>query len=56
MHDPIVEEVRKVRKDIDKEFSSNPEEYYLHLQKLQKKLKNRLVKKSPKPALKKKAG
>ena len=47
--DPIVEEVREIRHQIDKECGQDPEKYYQHFQKLQKKLQKRLVRRMPKP-------
>ena len=41
--DPIIEEVRKVRKEIAKEYLDFPEAYFLHLQEIQKKFKKGLV-------------
>jgi len=38
--DPIVKEVRDIRHQIDKEYGQDPEEYYQHLQRLQKNLLN----------------
>ncbi|MFH1672815.1 MAG: hypothetical protein ABIF87_05255 [Pseudomonadota bacterium] len=47
--DPIVKEVRDIRHQIDKEYGQDPEEYYQHLQRLQKKLAKRLVCRQPNP-------
>jgi len=47
--DPIVKEVREVRHQIDKECGHDPERYYQHFQKLQKKFKKRLVRREPNP-------
>jgi len=47
--DPIVKEVRETRHQIDKECGHDPERYYQHFQKLQKKLEKRLVRREPNP-------
>ena len=47
--DPIVREVREIRHQIDQECGQDPEKYYQHLQKLQKKLAKRLVCRQPNP-------
>lgn len=47
--DPIVREVREIRHQIDKECGQDPEKYYQHFQKLQKKMAKRLVRRQPNP-------
>ena len=47
--DPIVREVREIRHQIDKECGQDPEKYYQHFQRLQKKLHKRLVRRQPNP-------
>ncbi len=56
--DPIVKEVREIRHQIDKECGQDPEKYYQHLQRLQKKLAKRLVccQPNPLPVSKQKTG
>jgi hypothetical protein len=56
--DPIVKEVREIRHQTDKEYGQDPEKYYQHFQKLQKKFKKRLVRRAPTPlpVLKKRIG
>jgi len=49
--DPIVKEVREIRNQIDKECGHDPERYYQHFQKLQKKLQKRLVRRETIPLL-----
>ena len=46
--DPIVEEVRKARKQIEKEFGSDTDAFLQHIYDQQKKAKSRLVSRSPK--------
>jgi hypothetical protein len=46
--DPIVEEVRKARKQIEKEFGSDTDALLQHIYDQQKKVKSRLVSRSPK--------
>ncbi len=46
--DPIVKEVRKVRKEIEEEYRGDPDRYYEHLKEVQKQYRGRLVRRSPK--------
>ncbi len=41
--DPVVEEVRKVRRKIESELGDNPRDIYQHYVKLQNKYSSRLV-------------
>ncbi|MBI4690860.1 MAG: hypothetical protein HY754_11455 [Nitrospirae bacterium] len=50
--DPIIKEIRKVRREIEAECQNDPGKYYEHIQKLQESYKDRLVRHKPKPALK----
>jgi hypothetical protein len=50
--DPIVEEVRQVRRQIEAEHGRDPQAYYEHLLRLQENWKERLVRRRPVPALK----
>ncbi len=47
--DPIVEQVRQVRKHIEDETQQDPELFYQHLKKVQEPLSHRLVCRQPKP-------
>ena len=49
--DPIVEEVRKVRREIEAECGNDGRKYYAHLIELQRKYADRLVKHGSMPAL-----
>ncbi len=50
MKDPVVEEVRKVRHQIDAEYP-DMKRYFEHLHELEKKYAHRLVRRSPQAAL-----
>jgi len=52
MKDPIVQEIRKVRHDIEAACQNDPQKYYEHLIEIQKKYPDRLASFKPKPALK----
>ncbi|MBL7177225.1 MAG: hypothetical protein ISS66_15485 [Desulfobacteraceae bacterium] len=58
INDPIVQEVRNIRHQIEKECHQDPEKYYQHLKSLQEKLSERLVcrKPNPLPVAKQKTG
>lgn len=47
--DPIVEEVRAIRDQIERETQRDPELYYQRLRILQEKFSGRLVCRQPKP-------
>lgn len=49
--DPIVEEVRRVRRGIEAACGNDPQRYYEHVTELQKKYADRLVRLGPKPTL-----
>ncbi len=51
MNDPIIDEIRKIRRDIELECGNDAEKYFHYFQNVQKKYKN-LVRRSPKPRLK----
>ena len=51
--DPIIEELRKIRSEIEKECNDDPEQYYRHILEFQKNLKGDLVRRKPKPAIQK---
>jgi hypothetical protein len=42
-HDPIIRELRKIRKEIEEECQKKGESYYDHLLKVQEQYKDRLV-------------
>ena len=47
--DPIVEQVRQVRKQIEKENQQDPEFFYQYLKRIQERFSDRLVCREPKP-------
>ena len=49
--EPILKEIRRIRHEIEAESQNDPQKYYEHIQQLQKKYSNRLVRFKPKPAL-----
>ena len=51
VRDPIVEEIRKIRRDIEQECKQDSEAYFAHLLDIQQKYADRLVCRRPKPAL-----
>ncbi len=51
VNDPMVEEVRKVRKAIEAACDNDPVKYDEHLRQLELKYADRLVSRKPKPAL-----
>ncbi len=53
-NDPIIDEIRKIRRDIEAECGNDAEEYFNYFQNIQKKYKN-LVRRKPKPKLQLKA-
>ncbi len=50
--EPILKEIRRIRHEIEAECQNDPQKYYEHIQQVQKKYSNRLVRFKPKPALK----
>jgi len=50
--DPIIKEIREIRRKIEAECQNDFEKYYEHLQQLQRNYSDRLVRRKPKPALK----
>jgi hypothetical protein len=54
IRDPIVEEVRRTRYQISSKYRTH-EEYCRHLRSIQKKYAGRLVRRRPRPALRRKA-
>ena len=53
LHDPIIEEVRQIRHKIEAECENDGKKYFEHIQQVQEKYQDRLVRRGPKPALKK---
>jgi len=51
--DPILDEVRKARREIEKECQDDPKVYYEHLLENQEKLRDRLVRRQPRRVHKK---
>lgn len=49
MKDPIVEEIRRYRRQIEEECGGDADAYYKHLLKVQEKYKDRLVSLKPVP-------
>ena len=47
--DPIVEQVRQIRREIEDENQQDPELFYQHLKEIQGPLLDRLVCRQPKP-------
>ena len=47
--DPIVEQVREIRRQVERETQQDPELYYQRLRKLQERFSGRLVCRRPKP-------
>ncbi len=45
--DPIVEEVRNIRHEIDRECQGDPEKYYEHVKNFQQNFGARLVRRKP---------
>ena len=52
IQDPIVKEVRRIRKEIEDECRNDPKKYFEHVQKIQGEYRGRLVSRKPKSALK----
>ena len=51
LNDPIIEELRQIRREIEKSCENDSEKFYLHLLEVQDKYRDRLVQRKPKPAL-----
>lgn len=47
--DPIVKEVRRIRRQIEDEAKRDPELFYQHLKKIQESFSDKLVCRQPKP-------
>jgi len=55
MKDPILEEVREIRREIEQEFDHDFEKYLAHVYEAQKKHGDMLVRRQPKPLRRRKA-
>lgn len=51
--DPIIDEVREIRHKIETECENDAQNYFEHIQEIQEKYRHRLVRRKPKPALRK---
>ena len=49
--DPIIQEIRKIRHEIEADYQNDPQKYYTHLLEIQKEFSDRLIRRKPKPAL-----
>ena len=52
MKDPIIEEIRQIRLKIEAECQNDPQLLYEYFCKVQEQYRDRLVRRSPKPAIK----
>jgi hypothetical protein len=55
MKDPIVEETRRIRQQIEEEFGHDPQKYLDHVYEAQKQHGDNLVRRQPKPSRKRRA-
>lgn len=55
MKDPIVEQTRQTRHEIEREFGHDPRKYLEHVYEAQKQHGDKLVCRQPKPSRKRKA-
>jgi hypothetical protein len=51
--DPIIDEIRQARHKIEADCGNNSQKYYEHIQQVQERFRNRIVRLRPKPAVKK---
>lgn len=51
MQDPIIKEIRNIRKNIESEYLNDSQKYFEHLRDLQEQFRTRLVCRKPKPSL-----
>ncbi|MGK7901389.1 MAG: hypothetical protein AB4352_08255 [Hormoscilla sp.] len=49
--DPIIEEIRRIRLEIEAECQQDPDLLYQHICQFQEQYRDRLVRRSPQPAL-----
>ncbi|MFO1430573.1 MAG: hypothetical protein U1F76_10615 [Candidatus Competibacteraceae bacterium] len=52
--DPIIREIRQIRRNIEAEYDNNGDKFYEHILQIQQDCKNRLVRRQPKVSLRKK--
>ena len=52
--DPIIREIRQIRRNIEAEYDNNSDKFYEHILQMQQGYKNRLVRRQPKVILKRK--
>ena len=50
-YDPIIDEIRKIRREIEAECQNDAGKYYEHLMDIQKKYGKQLVRRGPRPRL-----
>jgi len=51
--DPIIREIREIRRNTEAEYDNNGDKYYEHILQVQQGHKNRLVRRQPKTSLRK---
>ncbi len=51
--DPIIREIRQIRRNIEAEYDNNSDKFYEHILQMQQGYKNRLVRHQPKASLRK---
>lgn len=51
LRDPIIDEVRQIRHKIEAECENDAPKYFQHVQQIQEKYRQQLVRREPKPAL-----
>ena len=51
--DPIIKEIPKIRHEIEAECQNDSQKYYEYIQQVQAKYRDRLVRREPKPSLRK---
>ena len=51
--DPIIREIRQIRRNIEAEYDNNSDKFYEHILQMQQGYKNRLVRRQPKVSLRK---
>ena len=51
IRDPLVEEIRRIRKALDAECNNDARAFFEHVQEFQKKYASRLGRRQPKPGL-----
>ena len=52
---PLVEEIRKIRMEIEREHGGSEKELFEHAREFQKQFEPRLVRRAPRPALKRRS-